>query len=103
MVDKGMIQGSAKWAVPVIVSGDKVYVHTDIQKLSVNSKGRPTDNLYRYHEVQYDIKEYIEIIGTENNDLRLQLEQMQNKLSESQNELTNTQLALCEIYESIGG
>lgn len=71
MKDMGIRQGSVQWAQPIIVNHDTVYVHTDIQQLE--------NHLYQYHEIQYDIKEYIAIIGMENYNLKQQLSNIEQK------------------------
>lgn len=70
MRDMGIIKGSSAQAKKLIVGKDTVYVHTDIVELE--------DGMHQYHEVQYDKDEYIELLDSQ---------------------LTDTQLALCEIYE----
>jgi hypothetical protein len=95
MKDMGGRFGSGAWAVPVIVSGDTVYVHTDIEQVT-EMNGEPASDLYKYHEVQYGVQEYIEQVGQENANLTAQVE-------DTQTQLTETQLALCEVYELIDG
>lgn len=81
MKDMGIIQGSKEQAQPLIIGLDTVYVHTDIVKLEVDNAGNPTDNLYSYHEIQYSKDEYIKLLATQN---------------------LETQLAIVELYESLG-
>ena len=81
MKDMGIIQGSAAQAVPLIIGKDTVYVHTDIT--SVEGE----EGLFQYHEVQYEKDEYIKLLSEKNDSLDQQL--------------TDTQLALCEIYEGM--
>ena len=69
MKDMGERFGSSAWAVPVVVSGDTVYVHTDIKQVTENVEGEPTTDLWEYQEVQYSVTEYIELIGRENKEL----------------------------------
>lgn len=73
MKDMGERFGSSAWAVPVILSGDTVYVHTDIEQVKVDANGNEVSNLFKYHEVQYSVQEYVELIGKENADLKNQL------------------------------
>ena len=61
MKDMGIIQGSGVQAVPLVVGKDTVYVHTDITKIDTDSEGKAVDDLYEYHEVQYDKDEYIKL------------------------------------------
>ena len=83
----GIVQGNSEQAKPLVVGKDTVYVHTDI--VPVEKDGKIIEDLFSYTEVQYGKDEYIEIMANKN-----------EKLS---NDLTDTQLALCEIYETIGG
>lgn len=81
------VQGSLQQAQPLIVNKDTVYVHTNIVQ-STDEDGNVVDNLYVYDEVQYTKDEYIQIMAEKNSQL--------------EKELTDTQLALCELYESVG-
>lgn len=88
MIDCGYVTGSKEQAVELIVGIDTVYVHDDIQLLKKeDEQGNPVE-VYQYHEVQYDKDEYIKVMSEKN--------------SELENQLTDTQLALCEVYELIG-
>lgn len=87
MKEIGYVTGSKAQAEELIVGTDTVYVHTDIQKLNeVDDNGNPIE-IYRYHEVQYDKDEYIELMAKK------------NALLETQ--FTDTQIALTEIYEGM--
>ena len=88
MKDMGTIQGSLQQAQPLIVGTDTVYVHTDIVPITTDQEGKPVEALFQYHEVQYDKDEYIKFLSEKN--------------SELENQLTDTQLALCDVYELIG-
>ena len=79
MKDMGIRTGSTAWAVPVIVTNDTVYVHTDIEQVT-EMNGEPVTDCWRYHEIQYDSKEYIKLIGKENIDLKYKIETMQGAL-----------------------
>jgi hypothetical protein len=87
MKDMGIIQGSAEQAVPLIIGKDTVYVHTDIEQVFKDNEGKSVDNLFQYHEIQYNKDEYIKLLSEKNGSLDQQL--------------TDTQLALCEIYEGM--
>ena len=89
MKDMGIVHGSGEQAKAVIVGFDTVYVHTDIQKVETEHNGMTVEDLYSFHEVQYSKDEYLDLMMQEN-----------AALKES---ITDTQIALCEIYESIGG
>ena len=81
------VQGSSQQAQPLIVNKDTVYVHTNIVQ-ATDKDGNVVDGLYVYDEVQYTKDEYIQIMAEKNSQL--------------EKELTDTQLALCELYESVG-
>ena len=83
----GMVQGNAEQARALVIGKDTVYVHTDI--LPLEEEGKIVEGLFSYTEVQYDKDEYIELMAKQNEQLG--------------DDLTDTQLALCEIYETIGG
>ena len=81
------VQGSLQQAQPLIVNKDTVYVHTNIVQ-ATDEDENVIDELYVYDEVQYTKDEYIQIMAEKNSQL--------------EKELTDTQLALCELYESVG-
>ena len=88
MIDCGYVTGSKEQAVELIVGIDTVYVHDDIQLLKKEDENGNPVEVYQYHEVQYDKDEYIKVMSEKN--------------SELENQLTDTQLALCDVYELIG-
>lgn len=83
----GTVQGNSEQAKALVIGKDTVYVHTDI--VPVEKDGKIVEDLFSYTEVQYDKDEYIELMAQQNEQLG--------------NDLTDTQLALCELYETIGG
>ena len=80
------VQGSSQQAQPLIVNKDTVYVHTNIVQ-ATDEYGNVVDGLYVYDEVQYTKDEYIQIMAEKNETL--------------ERDLTDTQLAIAEIYESL--
>lgn len=80
MKNMGVVKGSEEQAKELIVGFDTVYVHKNIKKLE--------DGDYQYEEVQYDKDEYIELIAKKNKTLEKQV--------------TDTQMALTELYEMKG-
>lgn len=96
MKDNGIVQGSAAFAVPVVVKPDAVYVHTDIQKVEPQEEMDQGSDVYQYHEYVYTPEEYIQLIGSENDTLK-------GQLADVSDELTSTQLALTEVFELMGG
>lgn len=88
MIDKGIVRGSESQAKPLIVGVDTVYVHTNIEQVTTDTEGNSVEGLYQYNEVQYDKDEYIQIMSEKNAALEA--------------EITSTQLALCDVYETLG-
>ena len=80
------VQGSSQQAQPLIVNKDTVYVHTNIVQ-ATDEDGNVIEDLYMYDEVQYTKDEYIQIMAEKNETL--------------ERDLTDTQLAIAEIYESL--
>lgn len=90
MRDVGIVTGSAEQAVPLVVGTDVVYIHTDIQEVpNTDPEREQASPLYQYHEIQYSKDEYILKLAQENEQLT--------------NDLNNTQLALCDVYELVIG
>ena len=81
------VQGSTEQAQPLIVNKDTVYVHTNIVQ-ATDEDGNVIDDLYVYDEVQYTKDEYIKLISDKNETL--------------EKEVTETELAVCELYASVG-
>lgn len=88
MKNMGIVQGSAEQAQELIVGIDTVYVHTNIVPVTQDAEGNPVEGLFQFNEVQYDKDEYIKVMAEKN--------------AVMETELTSTQLALVEIYESMG-
>jgi hypothetical protein len=76
MKNMGIVQGSAEQAIPLVIGKDTVYVHTNIEQLPSDDERK--DVVFQYQEIQYEKDEYIFLITKQ---------------------ITDTQLALCEIYE----
>lgn len=76
MKDNEIKQGSAQFAIPVVVTSDAVYVHTDIEKLEPQEGTESTSETYQYHEIMYTPEEYIQLIGEEN----IQLNSLMNTI-----------------------
>lgn len=71
----------------VVMDDNSVWVHSNIEPI-VETIGESTFDGYQYDTVQYDKNEYILMISEKNSQLEAQV--------------TDTQVALCEIYESLG-
>lgn len=87
MKDMGIVTGNGEQAKELVIGKDTVYIHTDITPITTDKKGNPVEDLYQFHEVQYDKDEYIELLANQNAELA--------------DGLTDTQLALCEVYEAM--
>lgn len=79
------VYGSAQQAKPLIITSDTVYIHTDIQRVTIDAEIDNPPELYQYNEIQYEKDEFLELIV--------------NKNQELEDQITDTQLALTEIYE----
>lgn len=79
MKDYGIVKSSVK-PEEKVVDEYSVWVNTDITQ---------TADGWEYHMVQYSKDEYIKVMDEKNAALGEQL--------------TDTQLALCDVYEMIGG
>ena len=89
MKNMGIVYGNSEQAKAVVVGKDTVYVHTDIAPITEDGFGNPVENLFSYNEIQYGKDEYIELMVQQSKQLN--------------SDITDAQLALCEIYETLGG
>lgn len=94
MVDVGIIKGSKTQAIPIVMGADTVYVHTDIEKLDYDEEGRPTDNLYQYHEVQYTKLEWIDVLAKKNEELAEKAEAQAEQMIDLENIISDLLLSL---------
>jgi hypothetical protein len=79
MTDYGIVKSTVR-PEEKVVDEYSVWVNTDIAE---------TAGGWEYHMVQYTKDEYIRL--------------MDEKNAELESQLTDTQLALCDVYEMIGG
>lgn len=87
MVDYGTVRSTIK-PDEVEIDEYSVWINTNITEIQVQSEnGSYTDTEYEYNQVRYTKDEYIKLIDERNTTLESQL--------------TDTQLALCEIYEGM--
>lgn len=77
---------SAVKPLEIELTETKVFVATDIEQVTVTMDGQEYTE-YEFDLVEYDKDEYIKLIS--------------NKNEELEQNLTDTQLALCEVYEMI--
>lgn len=72
----------------VVIDDNSVWVHTDIQEVHESVGEDQSFDGYEFNMIQYEKDEYI-LMMSENN-------------SELEKQVTDTQLALCEVYELLG-
>jgi hypothetical protein len=85
MIDYGKVRGTVK-PDEVEIDEYSVWINTNITEIQVQSEnGSYTE--YEFNQVRYTKDEYIKMIDERNTTLEAQL--------------TDTQLALCEIYEGM--
>ena len=85
MIDYGAVRSTVK---PDAVEIDEysVWLNSDIKEIEMQSEDK-THTEYEFNQVRYKKDEYIKMIDERNTALESQL--------------TDTQLALCEIYEGM--
>ena len=71
----------------VDIKNTKVFVATNIEQVTVTTDEGDVQE-YQFNLVEYDKDEYIRMMSEKNDDLEQQV--------------TDTQLALCDVYEMIG-
>lgn len=87
MIDYGRVRSTVK-PEAIEIDDFSVWQHTDIQEVSENVGGEYDFHGYEYHMIQYTKDEFI-------------LQQAAEKEA-LQQQITDTQLALCEVYELMG-
>lgn len=87
MVDYGKVRSTVK-PEAIVIDEFSVWQHTNIQKISENVGEENEFVGYEFNMVQYSKDEFILQQATDNAAL--------------QQQITDTQLALCEVYEMMG-
>lgn len=87
MVDYGKVRSTVK-PEPIVIDEFSVWQHTNIQAVSENVGEENEFVGFEYNMVQYTKDEFILNQAKENETL--------------QQQITDTQLALCEVYELMG-
>ena len=85
MIDYGVVRSTVK-PDKIEIDEYSVWLNNDIKEIDVQSENE-THIEYEYNQVRYTKDEYIKLIDERNTTLESQL--------------TDTQLALCEIYEGM--
>lgn len=80
------LQRSAVEPKAVEITESKVFVATDIEQVTVTMDEQEVQE-YQFNLVEYDKDEYIKIISEKNEELEQQM--------------TDTQFALCDVYEML--
>lgn len=80
------LQRSAVEPKAVEITESKVFVATDIEQVTLTMDEQEVQE-YQFNLVEYDKVEYIKIISEKNEELEQQM--------------TDTQLALCDVYEML--
>ena len=80
------LQRSAVEPKAVEITESKVFVATDIEQVTVTMDEQEVQE-YQFNLVEYDKDEYIQIISEKNEELEQQM--------------TDTQIALCDVYEML--
>lgn len=80
------LQRSAVEPKAVEITESKVFVATDIEQITLTMDEQEVQE-YQFNLVEYDKDEYIKIISEKNEELEQQM--------------TDTQLALCDVYEML--
>ena len=70
------------------INASQVLIASNIESYEKESEGQ-VETIYKYDYVSYTKDEYIELLSNQNKQLSV--------------ELLDTQMALCDIYESLGG
>ena len=72
----------------VVIDDNSVWVHSDIQEVHESVGEDQSFDGYEFNMIQYEKDEYILMMSEKNSELEKQV--------------TDTQLALCEVYELLG-
>ena len=72
----------------VVIDDNSVWVHTDSQEVHESVGEDQSFDGYEFNMIQYEKDEYILMMSEKNSELEKQV--------------TDTQLALCEVYELLG-
>ena len=89
MIDFGTVRSTVR-PEPKEIDELSVWVHSDIREVQIDDPdGENQHTEFEYHLVQYSKDEYIKMVDEKN--------------AELEEQLTDTQIALCDVYEMIGG
>lgn len=86
MKNHGQVRSTVE-PLAVEITASKVFVASDIEEITVTME-EDTHVEFQFNLIEYDKDEYIRMMSDKNESL--------------EHELTNTQIALCDVYEMIG-
>lgn len=86
MINHGLIRSTVK-PEPKEIDAYSVWINTDIREIQVQYEEDDTHIEYEFNQIQYSKDEYIKIIDDKNTELEATI--------------TDTQLALVDVYEMI--
>lgn len=86
MINHGLIRSTVK-PEPKEIDAHSVWINTDIREIQVQNEEDDAHIEYEFNQVQYSKDEYIKMIDDKNTELEATI--------------TNTQLALVDVYEMI--
>lgn len=86
MKNHGQVRSTVE-PLAVEITASKVFVASDIEEITVTME-EDTRVEFQFNLIEYDKDEYIRMMSDKNESL--------------EQELTNTQIALCDVYEMIG-
>ncbi len=86
MKNHGQVRSTVE-PLAVEITASKVFVASDIEEITVTME-EDTHVEFQFNLIEYDKDEYIRMMSDKNESL--------------EQELTNTQIALCDVYEMIG-
>lgn len=87
MINHGRVQSTVK-PKEIEIDEYSVWKNENISEITITDEsGEHTE--YEFNQIQYTKDEYIKLMSEQNQNL--------------ENELTDTQIALCDVYELIGG
>ena len=86
MKNHGQVRSTVE-PLAVEITASKVFVASDIEEITV-TMGEDTHVEFQFNLIEYDKDEYIRMMSDKNESV--------------EQELTNTQIALCDVYETIG-
>lgn len=86
MINHGLVRSTVK-PEPKEIDAYSVWINTDIREIQVQNEEEDTHTEYEFNQIQYSKDEYIKMIDDKNAELEATI--------------TDTQLALVDVYEMI--